>query len=879
MQFELMLKFLGLGVVIFPSFLLYPASAQTSPTPLAVTQDSEVGHEVEHYKSTDQLSIVTSAELLQLDNPSIGVSNLKIDAETSGRGNAETERFSPFVLNESSWESDFYSQFNEPTDINTFEEDTEADTEDETDTEDNADTEDGASTDADPTLESQIDVSDYDDLIEIIITGTRTPRLIEQSPLNVTVIDIEDIRFNLDQDIGDLIRYEPGVSVNRDLTYGLTDFNIRGLERNRILLQIDGIRLPTLFEFGSSLLGRNYVDLSSIGSVEIIRGPASTLYGSDALGGVVSYFTPKPSDLIKDGEDTYLNLSTIYRSANNSYSGLATAAFRPENNIEGLLSFAYRQRGAREINGDERFQDPFDGETINILGKLVYRMNDSSDLTFTGEYFQDRGDFDFAEDNLNLALTFPGITVLSDGTETETERQRFSLAYEYDDVGSSGFLQFARAQIYYQNADYDEVRTRNDFAFGSFRFRDLDNTFDENIFGGEAQFRSDFSTGAAEHKLTYGFDISNTFNRRIRDGSRENLTTGVVSNRIGPDTFPIKDFPDSDTLRLGIYVQDEIEIDQITLIPGVRFDYYSLDTQPDALFLNQSGAEASDLTDSAVSPSLSLLYQATPEIALIGRYAEGFRGPNYTEINSGFSNTFGGYRTLSNPDLQPETSNTFELGVRGGFQQARFSLTGFYSTYDNFIEQFETVGTEPTGCFPPFSPGCVQVFQSVNLEKVEIYGVEFQGEYRFSPDPDGFSLMGAISWVQGNDKETDKPLESINPFEAVLGLRYRAREERWGAELISTFVGEARVEEDPGEFIPESYFLLDLTGYVKLGKNVTLRGGVFNILDTDYVTYADARRLNDTINSVTTDPAFNQRRTRLTQPGINFGFTISVELP
>ncbi len=715
------------------------------------------------------------------------------------------------------------------------------------------------------------------DELEITVTGTRTPRLLQESTANITVIDAEEIDRYLFQDIGDLVRYEPGISVNRDPTYGVTDFNIRGLERNRILLQVDGIRLPTLFEFGSSNLGRDYVDIQSIQSVEIIRGPASALYGSDALGGVVSYFTPNPSDFLEEDQNIAVQLTPFYRSANSSFGGTATFAFRTDANIEGLISYTNRQRGTRDINGDDRFQDPFDGNTNSLLGKLVYNINEHSNLTLTGEYYRDFGDFQLGANNLNLALTFPGIIIFSDGTETETERRRFSVAYEYNDPESSSFLQFARAQIYYQNSDYEEVRTRDDSAFGSLRSRTLNNLFDENILGGEVQLRSDFKTGSVAHKLTYGLDISSTGNQRIRDGQQVNLTTGDVSNQIGPDTFPVKDFPDSDTLRVGVYLQNEIEVGKFTLIPGIRFDYYSLNVKPDALFLNQAGAEASDLTDSAFSPSLSLLYQATPEIALVGRYARGFRGPNYAEINSGFSNILGGYRSLSNPNLQPETSNTFELGMRGSFPQARFSLTGFYSLYDNFIQQFEAVGTEPAGCFPPFTPGCVQLFQSQNLEQVNIYGIEFQGEYRFSPGPDGFSLVGALSWVQGDDLQNDEPLETINPFEAVLGIRYRAPEDRWGAELISTFVGKARADGDPGDFIPSPYFLLDLVGYVNLSKNVSLRGGVFNLLDAEYITYSDARRLNNTVNSPTTDPTFNQRRTRITQPGINIGVSVTVK--
>lgn len=123
------------------------------------------------------------------------------------------------------------------------------------------------------------------DLDQITVTGTRTPRSVGESSGTVTVIDAERVRRELSRNIQDLVRYEPGVSVRGNLRYGLQDFNIRGLDANRVLIQVDGIRQPERFTFGPFALGRDYFEIETLRTVEIIRGPASTLYGSDALGG------------------------------------------------------------------------------------------------------------------------------------------------------------------------------------------------------------------------------------------------------------------------------------------------------------------------------------------------------------------------------------------------------------------------------------------------------------------------------------------------------------------------------------------------------------------------------------------------------------------
>lgn len=132
-------------------------------------------------------------------------------------------------------------------------------------------------------------------LQQVTVTGTRTERTLADSPATITVIDRERLRQELIQNIQDLVRYEPGVSVRRSVRYGLQDFNIRGLDANRVLIQVDGIRQPERFSFGPFTIGRDTFELETLKTVEIIRGPASTLYGSDALGGCGDLYHPGSS--------------------------------------------------------------------------------------------------------------------------------------------------------------------------------------------------------------------------------------------------------------------------------------------------------------------------------------------------------------------------------------------------------------------------------------------------------------------------------------------------------------------------------------------------------------------------------------------------------
>lgn len=710
------------------------------------------------------------------------------------------------------------------------------------------------------------DESEDDGLLRITVTGTRTPRPIQTAPVTVDVIDAEDVDRLLIRDISDLTRYEPGVSVRNNLQFGLQDFNIRGIDGNRVLIQVDDIRLPSSFQFGDAVtvgqgfnLGRDFFDTEILRTAEILRGPASTLYGSDALGGAVSYFTLDPTELIDAvGRDSAATGSTNFDSRNSGVTSTLVQVNRFDN-IDTLLAYSRRDASEAENIGDDQ-----DSDRNSLLGKLVYNLTETSSVDFTVEHFDNDVDTTTSEENLPL---ISGITTRFE-EEVDTNRTRLSLAYKYDNVDSNSFLDFAQARLYFQDSRTQEENERVflPFDFRTFRpstipaLRVSENLFVDQVFGADAQFRSDFDWGASAHRLTYGVDVSNTFNARPRDRTQIDLATGATTQTAIPDDFPTRDYPNSDTFRVGVYLQNEITLGNFNIIPGLRYDYYDLNISVDEDF-ERNGATATDFSDSSFSPNLALVYAPTPELSFYGRYSRGFRAPQYDEINSGFTNQIFGYRTEPNPDLDAETSNSFEVGMRGNFSRFNVSLAGFYNRYNDFIDN-QLIATEIVGG-RPFS-----VFQNVNINDVETYGVEAKVDYQFSPDPGGFSLLGAIAWTEGNNLSDDSPLSTVDPVEAVLGLRYQAADQRWGAELVSTLVGKARGEgfepeagQDP--FVPDEFSVFDLIGYYQVNPNLTLNLGLFNLFDTEYERYSDVRFLDSN------DSLFDLRRARFEQPGLN----------
>jgi len=691
-------------------------------------------------------------------------------------------------------------------------------------------------------------------LQQVTVTGTRTERTLADSPATITVIDRERLRQELIQNIQDLVRYEPGVSVRRNVRYGLQDFNIRGLDANRVLIQVDGIRQPERFSFGPFNIGRDTFELETLKTVEIIRGPASTLYGSDALGGVVTYTTLDPADLLGE-RDSHVGLSSQYDSKNQGFVNTLSLAGR-QGNLEALLIYTRRDAREPDIKADPSFKDRQTVDGDNVLAKLVYRFSPLESLTLTGEYFNSRTTTTFSRRNLD-----PGISLFRE--TIDTERSRLSLEYRYANPENPAF-ELATAQIYYQPARTREPSVEERTITVQGRpvpvRRDTFNELVSNILGASLQAQSRFQTGDLSHRLVYGMEISTTRNERPRNRFQTNLQTGAVTQNIPPDTFPTKDFPDSDTVRFGLYVQDEIDFGggNLTLIPGIRYDTYNLTPSPDEAFL-KSGSEAASLFADAVSPKLGLVWRINPNLTFTAQYNTGFRAPQYNEINSGFTNLvspFFRYRTLSNPDLRPETSQGFEVGLRGIYPQASFSLAAYYNTYNDFIEAFRRVGSEPSPPRPPGSPPPppVILFQSQNVSRARIYGVEATGQYFFSPDLTGWSLNGSFAWAVGDNLTENKPLLSIEPLTAVLGLHYDDPSQVWGARLVATLVADPRdpqrevVQTNPNAppqipFVPSGYTVVDLLGYYNLDDNWQLNFGVFNLFDEKYFLYSETRTL------------------------------------
>ncbi|WP_326914342.1 TonB-dependent hemoglobin/transferrin/lactoferrin family receptor [Sphingopyxis chilensis] len=690
---------------------------------------------------------------------------------------------------------------------------------------------------------------------QIVVTATRTAVKAEDLPVTVSVKSDEQIADELVTDIRDLVRFEPGVSVQRQparfgAALGATgragndSFNIRGIGGNRVLIQVDGVRVPDGFSFGAQASGRgDYVDLGLIKSVEILRGPSSALYGSDGLAGAVSFITADPVDFIEAGKNVGGLLRAGYSSADEEFSETAILAGRSG---DWSVMAAYTRRDWRELDNKGEIggtsalrtePNPQDGRSNAALARIVYDPANGHKLRLTGEY-------------LDTHLYTNGLTGLSASVERlegfdSGERKRVSLDWSWEGEGT---IDFARVALYWQDGE-DNQYTEEDRTPLADRTRL--NTFENRVIGASADARADFTTGTIAHRLVFGGDVSKTRQRGLRDGT------------IPPagEVFPTRAFPSTDFTRGGLFAGDEISVAdrRLILYPALRFDWYDLSPDDDPLLPAFSGAGQDG---SRLSPKVGAVWKITDTVRLFANYATGFKAPEPGQVNQFFENLAFGYTSAPNPDLGPERSESFEGGIRFSSDQVSLDVTAFSARYKDFISQ-EVV----SGSFTPADPA---VYQFVNLDRARVKGAEARLEGRASS---GLYTTLALSYAKGNEILPDGkrvPLSTVDPLKLVAGVGYREPASRFGGQLIMTHSARKEASRTEGLctpecFRPDGFTILDATAFVRVAQGLTLRAGVFNILDEKYAWWSDVRGLAST--STVTDA--------YTQPGRNASVSLS----
>ncbi len=686
-------------------------------------------------------------------------------------------------------------------------------------------------------------------LDRLVVTSARTTGKVLDIPMSVSVIDRETLQRHVVRDIQDMVRYEPGVTVSRTTSltnpFGqLTGFNIRAMGGNRVQMTVDGSRIQEQIIDGS----RDFVDPFNMRSAEIVRGPNSVLQGADALGGAVAFRTLDPDDLLDGSKPWAVEMKTAYDSYDDSFRKQVSAAAE-SGDFKFLGSFGHL--GASEGDFSNSRADggqwgcprqaiwpcnkafPADTDAFNGLMKLQWNPTQDHEVKLTGEWFNR---------NTTIQQMYDSSAALGGYVNTswqrELEMERYRLAISHDWKVDAPWLDEIKWQISYSPQKRDtysnQLRTYPTRRQQNIQVRN----YGEDFLEADVQANSSFELGGLSHKLTYGFDGDLTNSSYSGYNITNNLTTGT-STTASNQGF---NFPEVDTVRADLYLQDEIKLldDRLTITPGARLAHYSIDPTGDKDYVPLPGFQPKKIDETKLIKRISAMYELNDTYSLYAGYGEGFKMPTSQQlfVSSLSIGSTGLVEVIPNPNLKPEFVRSYEVGVRGELDKGYFSLTGFYADYKDFIRSLQEV------------PGKPNHYTSDNVEDVKVWGIEFGGEYEVY---ENLYLNGSISYQKGTQRisasAADTAFDGAVPLTAVLGGRYLIPDWNLETELVATFAHGVTERADPNAFKPGGYAVLDAYARWKPTENVDVDFGIQNIFDRRYFPNTIAGNITNVISA------------------------------
>lgn len=621
---------------------------------------------------------------------------------------------------------------------------------------------------------------------EVVVTAARYEQDAHATPLPISSLSQEDLERLRPERLVDALKTMAGVEFTGEGPFrGLPV--IRGLSSNRILILVDGERLNNARE-STQFAGiqPGLVDLAEVERVEVLRGPASVLYGSDAIGGVINIITKKkpfsPDTFAVDGVASY-----EYGTSAEASRGRAEV-----NGAGGRLAFHLGASYANIGNYESpKGEVPNSGmEQWSTDGSLRVLLANSSALRVSVESVNTRD------------VGFPGYDPATSGVDIRFprfDRDKVGVSWEAGDVLG---LDTVTLRSYVQKVVKE---SRRNIHIGPRFFSNNTTTSEIDSTGVSGQG----SRRRGAHVLTFGADFA-------RDQVHDET---VAESTFGSSTDVA--VPDSTQRGVGVFLQDEMRIgERLGVVAGVRGDWYAFTSRTDPRY----PGEPFDVKESAASGSLGARYALTPAVQLTASVGRAFRAPNLQErAYTGLVST-GDTWVLQNPELGPETSLNMDVGAKVRSGRYVGSFTVFRNRVEGLIA-LEFLGKDPaTG---------LQLSRFANIDAAILQGVELELQTALRRS---WTAFGVASYTHGTDDTTGDPLPLIPPLKVVLGARFD-NGRVWG-EAATRIV--ARQERIPPDTVADTYeetpgfTVFDVRGGLSLGAGFAVQVAVDNLLDKAY---------------------------------------------
>ncbi len=682
---------------------------------------------------------------------------------------------------------------------------------------------------------------------EYVISAYRWEQNKNEIPNKITRLSKKEIVFQNPQTTADLLANSNEVFVQKSQLGGGSPM-IRGFSTNTVLLVIDGVRMNNAIYREGNLQNVISLDANSIESSEIIFGPGSVTYGSDALGGLMDFHTLRPKLSTSDGLYFSGNGFTRYSSANNEKTGhidfnigakkwgfITSVSYSDFDDLRmgsnghrdyRRLEYVKQINGVDSVlsNSDVNVQKESGYNQVNFMQKIRFRPNKDLNVVYAFHYSKlsnvPRYDrlIQYSGDHLKYGEWYYG----------PQKWMMHSLNVSYSKANKI----FDNSKLTIAFQDYEESRHDRKYRSEDLRERtekvlaySLNLDFDKKL--------------KRDNQFFYGIEA--VYNSVESTGQNKN----IVSNVISPESTR---YPDGDNhyTTLAAYLSyKENFSEKFTTIAGLRFNYVDLkSTLIDTTFFNFPYDEIS-VTNSALNGSVGFVYRPTEQWQLNLNLSSGFHAPNIDDIAKIFDSEPGSV-VVPNENLKPEYAYNVDLGVEKRFKDvASISITGFYTFLnDAFVRRDFTFNGQDSIMY---DGEMSKVLAIVNADKAYIYGLSAVLKINL---PYHLQIESKINYTDGED-QVGLPLRHVTPLFGNTKLRYSNK--RLEASIFVNYNGEIKYkdlapsEQDKpymyatdsnGDPYSPSWWTLNFMSSYQLKKYLTINFGVENILDNRYRPYS-----------------------------------------
>ncbi len=683
---------------------------------------------------------------------------------------------------------------------------------------------------------------------EVIISANKWEQEEESVSQQIMTVSKKTIQFQNPQTSADLLAGSGQVFVQKSQLGGGSP-KIRGFSANSVLLVVDGVRMNNAIFRSGNLQNVINIDPNALESSEVIFGPGSVIYGSDAMGGVMDFHTIEPKWSSDNITDVSGNAMTRYSTAAKERTGhldvsvaqqkftfFHSTSFTAFDDLRagGNRSGGYKGEFERNfyverVNGQDRLVrnndvdvQKFSGYNLfNTISKAKYRISPNTDISY-GFYYSTTSDIPRYD---NLTETINPTTDSLAAAEWYYGPQKWQMHnLKINFYESNQLFDASRVTLAYQNFE----ESRNDRAFGDDQLRVRTEQVDMYSIA------LDFDKQFGSSNLYYGVDFY--YNDIASNGFRRNIDSGEI-------TETSSRYPDggSDFTSFAIYGSYVNELtNQVTFNSGIRYNTIRLKgNTTDAQALSNNASEI-DLQNSAFNGSLGLAINLNEANKISYNVSTGFRSPNVDDVGKLFD--VGNSLIVPNPDLTPEYSLSYELAYQRKTQRSLLKIVAFHSRlFDAIIDGPFTLNGSSTASI---DGEVLDVFAKVNTGDAEIYG----GSLMYTAEiADNWALTKTISYTGGRDITNEEPLRHTTPIFGKAAVTFQ--EKRLRSEFYVEYNSDRDREDIPSSEIDRKPYLytdsgtpgwytLNLKSSYQVNEILNVNAGVENILDKHYRPYS-----------------------------------------